>query len=159
MTRGTTSEVEFLSEPAGALVLVSSGPNCTTPCKLKFPRRDEFTATFKLAGYKDAAVDVRSQLAGAGAAGLAGNLIVGGAIGIGVDAISGATLEHVPNPVSVVMERLAGPAPKTAPKARPVEPPKAKAEPAAPVEPEPPPPPPSGPIKPEYRPGRPDRIL
>jgi hypothetical protein len=105
ITRGTTSDVEFISEPAGARVETSRLESCTTPCTLKVSRKDEFQATFKLEGYKDKVVFVRTQIAGSGAAGLVGNAVIGGPIGIGVDVITGATLEHIPNPVMVTLEK------------------------------------------------------
>jgi hypothetical protein len=40
-----------------------------------------------------------------------GNVIVGGVVGVGVDAVSGAALEHVPNPVTVVLRPI-GPEPR-----------------------------------------------
>lgn len=40
-----------------------------------------------------------TKVAGAGVAGFAGNLVVGGIVGMGVDAVTGSTLEHFPNPV------------------------------------------------------------
>lgn len=109
VTRGTTSDVEFISDPPGARVETSRLESCTTPCTLKVSRKDEFQATFKLAGYKDQSVFVRTQVAGAGAAGLVGNALIGGVIGVGVDVVTGASLEHVPNPVRVTLERI-GPA-------------------------------------------------
>jgi hypothetical protein len=123
VTRGTTSEVEFISEPPGARVETSRLESCTTPCKLTVSRKDEFQATFKLVGYKDQSIFVRTQVAGAGAAGLVGNAIVGGVIGVGVDVVTGATLEHAPNPVRVTLERVgpatpAGRAPRAAPARR-----------------------------------------
>ena len=66
-------------------------------------RKDEFAVVFTLPGHEDQTVNVRTQLAGAGAAGFAGNVVLGGVVGMGVDAATGATLEHVPNPVSVVL--------------------------------------------------------
>jgi hypothetical protein len=45
--------------------------------------------------------------------GMAGNMVVGGIVGVAVDATSGAMLEHVPNPVNAVLEPLAHPGPPT----------------------------------------------
>ena len=114
VTRGTTSDVEFISDPPGARAETSRLESCTTPCKITVSRKDEFSVTFKLAGYKDKSVFVKTQIAGAGAAGLVGNALIGGVIGVGVDAVSGAALEHSPNPVTVTLERIgpASPAPK-----------------------------------------------
>lgn len=114
VTRGTTGDVQFTSEPSGALASTSLGSSCTTPCTLKFSRKDEFTVTFKLEGYEEQAVPVTAQVGGAGAAGLAGNVLIGGVVGMVADAASGATLEHSPNPVSVVLKKLAPP-PRSAP--------------------------------------------
>jgi len=44
---------------------------------------------------------VESQVAGAGAAGMAGNVILGGLIGAAVDVGTGAMLELKPNPIQV----------------------------------------------------------
>ena len=54
-------------------------------------------------GYETAHVNVTTQVAGAGAAGMAGNVLVGGIIGVGIDAYSGGMLEHKPNPVKVTL--------------------------------------------------------
>jgi PEGA domain len=103
ITRGTTSQVQIQSEPPGALAQTSTGFSCTTPCTITVPRKDEFSVVFSKPGYRDETVDVKTQIAGAGAAGFAGNVILGGIIGMGADAATGATLEHVPNPVSVTL--------------------------------------------------------
>lgn len=42
-------------------------------------------------------------MSGKGAAGLAGNILVGGLIGVGVDAMTGATLDHSPNPALITL--------------------------------------------------------
>ena len=107
ITRGTTSQLQIISDPSGADVRTTLGQTCVTPCTLTVSRKDEFSVSFSAPGYEPASVSVRSQIAGAGAAGVAGNLLFGGIIGVGVDAASGATLEHVPNPVNVTLRPLA----------------------------------------------------
>ena len=59
---------------------------------------------FNKDGYREAIIPVKTQVAGAGVAGAAGNVLVGGFVGLGVDMYSGATLEHSPNPVHAVLE-------------------------------------------------------
>ena len=103
ITRGTTSEVQFNSSPPGAAMRTSLGHACVTPCTLQLNRKDEFIATFSKPGYANQEVPVRTRLAGAGAAGFAGNVIVGGVVGMAADAATGATLEHDPNPVTVTL--------------------------------------------------------
>ena len=43
-------------------------------------------------------------MAKSGGAAVAGNVLVGGVVGLGVDAISGAAKELVPNPIKVNLE-------------------------------------------------------
>ena len=111
VTRGTTSQVTITSEPAGAEARSSLGHACTaTPCTWEVSRKSEFVVNFSKEGYADLQVPVSTRIAGAGAAGFAGNVIVGGLIGMGVDAATGSTLDHYPNPVlaSLVQHRKAG---------------------------------------------------
>ena len=90
VTRGTDSTIGFDSQPSQAEVRTSNGLGCVTPCSLVVKRNEEFVATFSKPGYRSKQVEVKTQLAGAGAAGLAGNVLVGGLIGLGVDAVTGA---------------------------------------------------------------------
>ena len=107
VTRGTTDAWVVETDPAGARVETSNGHLCKeTPCAIKMPRKSEFTATVVKEGYETVTVTVTHKTAGAGAAGMAGNVLVGGIIGIGVDAASGATQDLVPNPVVLKLQRL-----------------------------------------------------
>ncbi|MCA0425390.1 MAG: translation initiation factor 2, partial [Proteobacteria bacterium] len=99
------------SEPSGASVKTSLGHTCTTPCTLTIDRKQGFTATYTLAGYQEQSISVNTQTSGAGAAGMAGNILIGGVVGVVADAATGATLDHVPNPVHAVLVK-AGPAPR-----------------------------------------------
>ncbi|MBX9740274.1 MAG: translation initiation factor 2 [Beijerinckiaceae bacterium] len=110
VTRGTTAPVTVNSEPAGAQATTSLGLTCpSTPCTFEVSRKSEFVVSFSKPGYEPQQVPVATKLAGAGAAGMAGNILVGGIIGIGVDAATGATLEHFPNPVFVTLQPLGKP--------------------------------------------------
>lgn len=101
VTRGTTEQITFDSTPA-AQMRTSTGLTCpTTPCTLEVSRKSEFIATFSKPGYESQDVMVQTRVAGAGAAGFAGNVLIGGVVGMGVDAATGSTLEHYPNPVTV----------------------------------------------------------
>lgn len=104
VTRGTNSQVQIQSEPPGADVRTSTGFTCTTPCTMTVGRKDEFTVSFSKAGYEPEQVDLKTRIAGEGAAaGVVGNAILGGVIGMAADAASGATLEHTPNPLKVIL--------------------------------------------------------
>ena len=99
ITRGTTENLLVQSEPEGASVELSSGQTCKTPCNLELKRKNDYTLYLHKEGFQDAEIRVESKVAGAGAAGMAGNVLIGGIIGAGVDAFSGATNSLQPNPV------------------------------------------------------------
>lgn len=101
VTRGLDNDVAFISAPTGATVTTDIGLSCTTPCTLEVRRNKEFSATFNLEGFAPQTIPVGTRLAAAGAAGFAGNVLAGGIIGMAVDASTGATQEHFPNPVVV----------------------------------------------------------
>jgi hypothetical protein len=112
VTRGTDDQIQVNSDPQGATVQTSLSQQCMTPCTLKVGRKDEFSVTVAKPGYAPQTVFVGTKVAGAGAAGFAGNVLVGGVIGMGVDAATGATLEHFPNPVTVILQRSGSPSPQ-----------------------------------------------
>jgi hypothetical protein len=101
---GTTEGVGFNSTPSGAEVHTSNGLGCVTPCTLTINKNEEFIATFEKSGFIPQQVPVARQVVGAGVAATASNIIAGGLIGLGVDAATGAGYEHVPNPVSIVLQ-------------------------------------------------------
>jgi hypothetical protein len=102
--RGTTDGVGFNSTPSGAEIHTSNGLGCVTPCTLTIKKNEEFVATFEKPGYQPQQVAVSREVVGGGVAATAGNVILGGLIGLGVDAATGAGFEHVPNPVNVVLQ-------------------------------------------------------
>ena len=128
VTRGMTDQVQILSEPGGADVRTSMGHACVTPCTLQFNRKDEFTVTASKPGYHTSEMPVSTRVAGAGAAGFAGNVLLGGVVGMAVDAASGATLEHYPNPVMFNMVPLRRGGPPRVLRQEPPPPPPAPAE-------------------------------
>jgi hypothetical protein len=109
VTRGTTEQVQILSNPPDAVATTSLGHSCRTPCTLTIGRKDEFTVSVRKDGFEPAQVPVTTEVAGAGGAAFAGNLLVGGIVGMGTDAITGAALDHAPNPVSVALAPEAPP--------------------------------------------------
>lgn len=88
-----------------------AGPACITPCTAQVPRNQELVVTFTKEGYLPQMVMLKNQVAGAGAMGVAGNAIIGGAVGAVVDVGTGAALDHYPNPLKVVLEPIKKSAP------------------------------------------------
>jgi hypothetical protein len=124
VTRGTTDQVQIQSDPPGAEVHTSMGQGCTSPCTLQFNRKDEFTVTASMPGHHSAQMQVATRVAPGGAAGFAGNVLIGGVVGMAVDAATGATLEHYPNPVMLTLAPLRkGEAPRVITEVPPLPPP------------------------------------
>jgi len=116
VTRGSNDAWVINTDPSGAKVETTNGHQCqATPCAIKMSRKSEFTATITKPGYKTATVQVSHKTANAGAAGVAGNVLLGGVIGLGVDMYSGASQDLTPNPVTLKLEpAVAAEAPKPA---------------------------------------------
>ena len=111
ITRGTTDQVHFLSEPPGANVQTSLGHACLTPCMLVIPRKDAFTVSFSKPDFHPVQFEVVKRVPLDGAAGFAGNVLIGGAVGMVADAATGAAFDHCPKPVSVKLTPSREPAP------------------------------------------------
>jgi hypothetical protein len=144
ITRGSNQAFTVESEPSGAHVSTSLGLTCdATPCTFpRVSRESEFQVTITKPGYRTWTGNVSHSTAGGGAAGMAGNVILGGLIGAAVDANSGATQDLVPNPLRVTLEAEVTPIATeavVAPEARPVAPADSTAAPdaeAAPAQPQ-----------------------
>jgi hypothetical protein len=115
VVRGTTEKVVINSTPPDATIRTSLGHSCpTSPCTVEVSRKSEFTAYAEKTGYKPGSHYLGTKMSGEGAAGLAGNILIGGVIGVGVDAVSGATLDHFPNPAHITLEPVDSPNESTA---------------------------------------------
>ena len=85
---------------------LSNGLQCRSPCSLKVKRRGDFVVTIEKAGYETVSASITSSVDTGGAVGMAGNVLLGGIIGAGVDAGTGAMHSHKPNPLVVRMEPI-----------------------------------------------------
>lgn len=107
-TRGTKEAMVIQSTPSGALVTVNNDKmdapvTCSTPCSVKLKRKRGFDVTIEKEGYETVVTQVNTQVSGGGAAGMAGNVLLGGVVGAVVDGTSGAMNEFNPNPLVVRM--------------------------------------------------------
>ena len=130
VTRGTTENISIASTPSGAQADVAgldSPTVCVTPCVVQAKRSADIVVTVSKEGYEPQIVPLTKDVSGSGGAGFAGNLLLGGIVGMGVDAATGAAMDHKPNPVIVTLQpvpppppaRRAPPRPKPAPSAVP----------------------------------------
>ncbi|WP_108818185.1 translation initiation factor 2 [Pseudovibrio sp. Alg231-02] len=108
VVRGTSEDIKIDVKPANAKITSTTAHTCVGPCVINVPRKKEFTLTASAPGYQSQVIDVQTRVSGKGAAGMAGNIILGGVIGVGVDAATGATLDHYPNPVTFNLKRGKG---------------------------------------------------
>lgn len=114
ISRGVSENVIISALPTDSEITTSLGHSCaTSPCTVKVERRKEFTAYANHKGYKPGSIEIKTKVSNAGAAGFAGNVLVGGVIGMGVDAATGAALDHYPNPAYIVLQPIDPKNPKT----------------------------------------------
>lgn len=119
VARGTTENISILSTPPGAEATVSGldvPTACMTPCSVVVKRNADISVAFQKEGYAPQTVQLTKEIQSTGAAGFAGNVLIGGLVGMGVDAYTGAATDHKPNPVAVTLEPLAPPAPALPPR-------------------------------------------
>jgi len=93
------------SDPSGAVARLSNGRTCVTPCSLELSRKQSLTIVCEKEGYRTSTAYVRPGVRGGGSAGVAGNVLLGGVIGIATDVASGANKDLIPNPVTVNLEK------------------------------------------------------
>jgi hypothetical protein len=112
VTRGTTENISISSTPEGATAEITGleiPTSCVTPCVVQAKRNADITVTVNKEGYAPQIIPLTKEIPGAGAAGFAGNVLLGGLVGMGVDAATGAALDHKPNPVIVTLQPAAPP--------------------------------------------------
>jgi hypothetical protein len=110
VTRGATENISIASTPAGAEATISGlevPTACVTPCAVVAKRSADISISFAKPGFETELVTLTKEVPATGAAGFAGNIIAGGLIGMGVDAATGAALDHKPNPVIVTLRPTA----------------------------------------------------
>jgi hypothetical protein len=92
-------------------------PPPASHCVVQAKRNADVTVTISKEGFEPQIIPLTKEIPGTGAAGFAGNILLGGLVGMGVDAATGAATDHKPNPVIVTLQPVA-------PVARPVPPPR-----------------------------------
>lgn len=94
---GVHQDLAFRSDPDGAVVALSSGQTCETPCAYSLRRGNDLRVDFTKEGYKSEYVYVQSRLGGSAF----GNVLAGGLIGAAVDGSNGASNRLYPSPVYI----------------------------------------------------------
>lgn len=125
-TRGWSEQITITSTPSGATAEVAgleAPTTCVTPCVLTVKRSADITVTVSAEGYEPQTIPLTKDVAAGGAAGFAGNILLGGLVGMAVDGASCAACDHKPNPVIATLRALPPPPPpprtRRGPKPRP----------------------------------------
>jgi hypothetical protein len=121
VTRGTTENISISSTPSGAEATISGldvPTACVTPCAIVAKRNADISVSFAKEGFQPETIQLTKEVPATGAAGFAGNIVAGGLVGMGVDAVTGAAQDHKPNPVIVTLKPVRSMAPPGAVKPR-----------------------------------------
>ncbi|QBJ84841.1 PEGA domain-containing protein [Chryseobacterium gleum] len=98
---GTRDPITFSSNPEGATVFHKGIEKCTTPCTVKISRSlSKQTVTFEKEGFEKKEVKLTKNF---NAVTLL-NIILGGAIGVGIDAATGSLTKYSPKKYDVELE-------------------------------------------------------
>ncbi|MBM4289812.1 MAG: SHOCT domain-containing protein [Deltaproteobacteria bacterium] len=99
---GTTQDVAITTDPAGAELVVDGRERYRSPAKITMKRKEDHVVEVNKAGFQKETVNIKSVLSGA----VAGNIIAGGLIGWGVDAVSGGQYRLVPEHINLRLRPL-----------------------------------------------------
>ena len=98
---GTQDSIAFSSSPEGAKVFHNGIEKCTTPCTAKIQRSlSKQMVTFEKEGFEKKEVKLTKNF---NAVTLL-NIILGGAIGVGIDAATGSLTKYSPKKYDVELE-------------------------------------------------------
>ena len=98
---GTTQKIPVSTDPSGATcAVVGDTSKYTTPCQVELARKSDHVLKLEKEGYEPATVEIKHVLSGA----VAGNILLGGLIGWGVDAATGAQNRLIPETVHVTLK-------------------------------------------------------
>lgn len=98
---GTKDKISFNSTPEGAKVFHKGIEKCTTPCTTEIPRSlSKQTVTFEKEGFNSKEVKLIKNF---NAVTLV-NILIGGVIGVGIDAATGSLTKYSPKAYTVELE-------------------------------------------------------
>jgi hypothetical protein len=99
---GTKDKITFNSTPEGAKVFHKGIEKCTTPCTAEIPRSlSKQMVTFEKEGYTNKEVKLTKTFNPVTLI----NILLGGAIGVGIDAATGSLTKYSPKEYKVELEQ------------------------------------------------------
>jgi len=109
VTKGSNDTVKISSTPSEATVVFADvseklqDQSCMTPCEIKLKRKYSYRTTVSKEGHTPFQTVLVPKVSVSGGTAMAGNILVGGVIGAGVDAATGAMKDLSPNPLTVTL--------------------------------------------------------
>jgi hypothetical protein len=104
IVKGTTQAIPVASSPSGADVRLDGNHIGQTPTSVEVKRKSDHLMTIEKAGYQPESIAITRNIGGA----VFGNILAGGLVGWGVDAISGAQYNLTPATINVTLKHTAG---------------------------------------------------
>lgn len=104
IVNGSDQTVAIASNPPNATVELDDGRTFKTPATIKFARKRDHVVTISLDGYETEQVTLMRTISGS----VAGNIIAGGFIGWGIDAMTGSQYKLMPAAISVDLRPMNG---------------------------------------------------
>ena len=101
---GTQQDVGFGSVPTNARITIDNQRSATTPTVMKLSRKDNHIVRIELDGYLPYEATLTRGVSGW----VWGNLVIGGLVGLAVDAISGGLYKLTPDQMTATLGRPAG---------------------------------------------------
>ncbi len=99
---GTKDKITFNSTPEGAKVFHKGIEKCTTPCTAEVPRSlSKQIVTFEKEGYNSKEVKLTKTFNPVTLV----NILLGGAIGVGIDAATGSLTKYSPKAYQIELEQ------------------------------------------------------
>ena len=99
IVKGTTQAIPVSSDPTGAEVKLDGNRIGQTPMTVEAKRKSDHLLTLEKTGYQSESVAITRNIGGA----VFGNIVAGGLVGWGVDAISGAQYNLTPATINVAL--------------------------------------------------------
>jgi hypothetical protein len=97
---GSSQQVSIASTPSGADVIIDGADVGETPITQKLSRKDQHTIELRLDGYESESIIVNRGVSGW----VVGNIVLGGLIGLGVDAITGGMYKLDPTDIQRTLD-------------------------------------------------------
>ncbi len=103
IVKGTTQPIPVSSDPTGADVKLDGNRVGQTPMTVEVKRKSDHLLTIEKSGYQPESVAITRNVGGA----VFGNILAGGLVGWGVDAISGAQYNLTPATINITLKSIA----------------------------------------------------